>query len=714
MSDQSRRQPPGPQGTPTPEQRPEPQQRDQQQRDQRQQDQQQRQEQQDQQPPEPEEPRRPSAPDVRSRDADANQAVGDAAEQLFSGGDLPCDGEGTRDMLAKAYVKPPGYETARQVLQTSRVLVLAGSPGNGKETMGRALLFELGVDDIEEIDPFIEPRELLDRRFVGPRGYLVDSYDAEQAGRLRPFHPRTLKGALEPESFLVLTVDDPAAVRHLESGQVVACELPDHYQVLQRHVAWCLHRQDLRPDEVACLEGEPVRRYFAGDKRPMRAVRLARQLADDSQGELCDRLAAVLARLDDPVGQAAACLKDSDDHRHWSYMLALAVLPGHDRHLVADAAGRLATRLRPPNPDDDTAWTSGAFLPDRLRDAKAEDFDDQEITVGLGALPVRRIRFLNDSMPNAVLKFVWNGYDELRGPLCEWLDDLAGDSDVRLRRRAAVTVGFLSSYGFRYVHDRLLVPWATDGWARRETAALALGARAARREYIGQVRALLHTWTTSDDRELQRTAALAYGRLPGPDPGPALRDLRRIAQDDALQFQVAQSIADLVWFKGAVRILPELEEWTRDEPDQQLAVTGRLAFLTVAHLFEEPGPPRVGRWPVLLTQAEDDGQLRDLTATLWRRVLAHPDSGDWAGEALCFWTRAADTEAELADPEPPRLGPLLERLLVLVAAGGPADAGRLRFALNQHCAHDRDDPSETARRIADGIRQRGSDVDSHL
>src|SRR5215213_9037787 len=90
------------------------------------------------QSPEPEETRRPSAPDVRSRDADANQAVGDAAEQLFSGGDLPCDGEGTRDMLAVAYVTPPGYETARQALQTSRVLVLAGSPGSGKETMARA------------------------------------------------------------------------------------------------------------------------------------------------------------------------------------------------------------------------------------------------------------------------------------------------------------------------------------------------------------------------------------------------------------------------------------------------------------------------------------------------------------------------------------------------------------------------------------------------
>ena len=119
----------------------------------------------------------------------------------------------------------------------------------------------------------------------------------------------------------------------------------------------------------------------------MRAVKLARQLAHAPQQDLCDRLTAVLARLDDPIGRASACLRDSDDHRHWSYMLALAVLPGYDRHLVADAADRLARRLRPPNPEVDTVWTSGSFLPDRLRDAKAEEFDDQEITVDLGAVP---------------------------------------------------------------------------------------------------------------------------------------------------------------------------------------------------------------------------------------------------------------------------------------------------------------------------------------
>jgi hypothetical protein len=139
------------------------------------------------QSPEQEEPQRPAVPDLRSRDADADQTVVDEAEQLFSGGDQPCDGESTREMLAAVYVRPRGYETARQALRTGCVLVLAGGPGSGKETMARALLYEVGAEDIEEIDPFIEPKALLDRQFVGPRGDLVDSHDEEQARRLRPF-----------------------------------------------------------------------------------------------------------------------------------------------------------------------------------------------------------------------------------------------------------------------------------------------------------------------------------------------------------------------------------------------------------------------------------------------------------------------------------------------------------------------------------------------
>jgi hypothetical protein len=640
-------------------------------------------------------------PRRRSRAADADWAVHDQAEQLFSGGDRPCEGDGTRAMLEEVYVEPGGYQRAQEALERNRVVVLTG---HGKHATARRLLYALGVKEVEEIDPFIDPAALLERRYAGDRGYLVDNLAEERAKWLRGYHLRKLKDSLT-DSYLVLTVSDPGALFEPEDGQVVACQVPDLRRVLRRHLDWCLRdRGGLGVEEVACLEDDQVRRFLDKDRRPFQAVRLARALAADPGQDLCARLTAVLAELDDPAQQAARCLEASDDHRHWSYVLSLAVLNGQDRHLVADAADRLARRLLPDNPDAESAWTPGPARKDRLRLAMAEEVEEQEITVDLGAVPVRRVRFRDGSMPHDVLDHVWIGYDELRGPICEWLGELAGDGDPRLRAAAAVTVGYLSRHGFRWMLNRLLEPWARDGPTRREAAAVALGARATERPFTGQVLALLHSWATSDDPDLQRTAALAHGRLAGPDPRAALHDLREIARRAVHSAaQVAESVAELVWFKGAATVLPALEEWTRDQRDEPLAGTGRLAFLCAASLFEEPGYPRVGDWPVLLRQAEDDPALRKTMAELWRRVLAHPDSGYLAAEAICRWARAADLETALAGQEPPRLAPLLTAHLELVAADEPGHAGRLRSALND-CAHDRDDPSETAKKIADHIR----------
>jgi hypothetical protein len=106
---------------------------------------------------------------------------------------------------------------------------------------------------------------------------------------------------------------------------------------------------------------------------------------------------------------------------------------------------------------------------------------------------------------------------------------------------------------------------------------------------------------------------------------------------------------------------------------------------------------------VLLRQAEEDPVLQKTMAQLWGRVLAHPDSRYFAAEAICRWAHAADLETALAGQELSRLAPLLTQQLTLVAAGGSGHAGRLRSVLNE-CAHDRDDPSETARQIAGLIR----------
>jgi hypothetical protein len=661
--------------------------------------------------------------------------------------------EVTDEDLAAVYVEPDEYGQALQALTSHRVVVLRGRPGSGRHAMARHLLLHrLAVDRIDEAGHDTELGKLKPRQRGS--GFLLERCPPERARRLRADELRADKAVLERwQGYLVITVDDgvPVLVGEPRQQLVECTNVPDLRLVLERHLDFFLRgRNGLREEDREWLDGEAVRRCLARHGELRRTVqlvhRLKRPLSEPVGPDRYQRLERLLEEFD-PPDQRAKRLLERDLHvEHWSYVIALAVFERSPAHVVADAAAMLARRLAPgdprsdttwrprpargawldPSPADpsrpdgaglllqrlapgdprsDTAWRPGPERTERLEQAGAEAAERLEHAVLFNRSPVRCVQFKDPELRPAILDRVWNEHDELRGPVRDWLEELGGDVDPDVREQAATAVGYLARHGLGYVLDLFIVPWGSRP-ATRESAAVALGALVRYdKRFTKPVLALLSQWARWGDEGQRETAAMAYGRAIGQRmPSIALGELRALAMREGAELPVAWGLYELVRRWRHEEVLEAVHEWTA-RPDratwspaqQRLVRTGLTGFLLATHLLDE-----ASLWPLLLGLAEEGPEARERIVVLWRRALADDVVGEAAAWRLCGWAREADYQASTDGDRRPDLVGALGRLVADVAAGAPANVGRVRQALNR-CAQAYDDPSTVARQLVDHL-----------
>ena len=665
--------------------------------------------------------------------------------------------------LGRVYVQPDDdYERACWTLLHRHVLVLQGKPGSGRHAMARYLLLRglrhhrVRSGRIEVLPYTTELRKLVPADMRS--GYILERCPPERARRLRADELRSAAETLRKwESYLVVTVDDGVTVLEGEDSEqvgLVACaRVPDLNRVLKRHLKFYLRQHGgLLEEDRRWLDGDAVRIHLARHAGLRETVRLARELAGQmAKDQRPDRSQRLNDRLDfkeipappkTPEQRARGLLEDSWDVEHWSHVIALAIFDGGRSQFVADAAALLAKRLAPGDPRGDAAWqarpahaggsrTDGAgqllqrmalIVPDHVPDwrpgptrtdvlekADAERFEDLEHAVLFNRSPTPRVRFKDPSLRPAVLNYVWNELDELRGPVRDWLDELGDDPDPEVREATATAVAYLASHGLGYVLDQVIHHWIARDRPAREAAAIALGVLGRDdARFTGPVLEQLSQWARWGDDPWRETAALAYGLAIGQDkPNVALRELRALAMREGMELPVAEAVYELFRRSRHREVLEALIEWTSRPvhatwrtAEQRLRRTGLYAFLQATRVYDE-----TPRWPFLVTLADGGGDLRQWIVDLWRRALADDILSELAGRMLCGWAREADIQAAAADGQQPDLVGALARLTATVAAHGPgnqANRGRVRLALNR-CATADDDPSVVARQLIDRL-----------
>jgi hypothetical protein len=665
--------------------------------------------------------------------------------------------------LRHVYVKPDGdYQQACLALRLRRVVVLQGKPGSGRHAMARHLLLHglrhhrVKLDRIEVVPYTTKPAKLTP--FQRWTGYILERCPPEQARYLRADELRSVGETLSDwEGYLVITVDDSVPVLEGEDteqvGLVACAHVPDLKRVLKRHLKFYLRGHGgLLEEDRRWLEDDAVRIHLGRHPELRDTVHQARALAGQmAMDQRPGRSQRLNYRLDFEETPAAAempqqrvrrLLEGSSDVEHWSYVVALAVFNGGRSEFVADAAALLAKRLAPADPRGDGAWQAvsaraggsegdsaslslrrmtlifpdhvpewrpGPTRTDWLEKAGAEWFEALEHAILFNRSPTRRVRFTDPSLRAAVLDYVWNELDELRGPVRGWLDELGDDPDPEVREAVAKAVAYLASYSFGYLLEKVIHPWVVRGRPAREAAALAIGVLGRDDpRFTRPVLELLSQWTRWGEDPWRETAALAYGRAIGPDkPDTALRELRALAMREGMEAAVAEALYELFRRSRHREVLEALEEWTsRPEratwrpAEQRLRRTGLYAFLEATRVYDESP-----RWPFLVTLAEGGGNLLERIVVLWRRALADDVLAELAGRMLCGWAHEADVQTAASDGQQPELVGALGRLAATIGAYGPpnqGNRGRVRLALNR-CATTNDDPSAIARQLVDQL-----------
>lgn len=581
------------------------------------------------------------------------------------------------------YTDPPQHEAAMAKLSDHNVVVLVGPPHSGKWTGALRLLaekhdtamFQMLQCDTSALEEFEFDREA---------GYVIDTIDPAQAERLDRNVMDDLETRLRAvDSHLVVTVDSRwARLAGIGRYRVDWSGIGDRGLMFRRHLDWYADA-DVAPTLVEALTtDETVNASVATCGRPSDVDHLANLLVRvDLESVDLQRFLEGLSAAD-----AEEWFGEHVDPTDRVYMIVFAVLSGVSYRVAADLAAELAERVHPADPDSEQVGRS-AFTRRRSEVLAATQ---SRVVSGHENSEFGRTRIeqlvLDESVDRAgVLRFVWQEFDGVRGPLLEWLHDLGGHPAAAVRRRAAAAVGELSKYEFGELYRSVVRPWAVaDSRVTRDAAALALGIPAWDGELAPQVVGVLHHWATlRTSPRLQSTAAAAFGGLVGLRfPDVAARELRTIVDGSApfVFHAVVRALTTLFEagtpdddYRGIV--LDTLVEWSDDSSASE-AFAALMAFVAIASGSRVQPQAPAASWPTLLWLLESGHETTDQIVELWRRSLNDKLLRPEALQSLRRWVT-------LADDKPDARASVQALIVRLGGNGSERELSRLRAHLRR-------------------------------
>ncbi|WP_153534165.1 hypothetical protein [Actinomadura macrotermitis] len=621
-----------------------------------------------------------------------------------------------------AFVEPPHFPTARNVLTERHLLVLTLPPGTGRE----ALVYNLLARLPDGAGP-VECRLLSDTTDLSAPGWRPKEEDRAFVVDLDGvIEARAEEGGLSPDRIDERWIHETAAaLRAARSYMIVLTgpargallEIADHsshvltgigrvhpMRIVERRVLGTSHTRDQLTElhgRLAACGGEELLRECT---EPRIAARLADAVKDGRD------LDGVVRELRDPTGEVHRRLSRYREPEHVAFALAAAVLEGAGYLTVSDAALDLYARLVP---EEQAPPLSRLRFRDRLGAEQA--WIEVAVPRGGGPQQAPRVRFRRPLVQQAVLEYAWTYLDSDRPAFVSWLRRLVTHPDVEVRARAAVAAGVLAGTDPVHALHRFVRPWALDGSpVLRQAAATVLDLLGGRPGLADEIWELLEEWAAESGtgpapRRLALAAGTAAGGIMGRrDPDRALRVLRTALdrEDWATLPTVALSVLHLVELGRTAQVLTALLEWSAPQDTSPLVTKTLSAFVFAA---TEPAPEigRVARGEggarsrLRLAPASDkDAKPLLLTGTaahrtplveLWARSLARKPVQT---QALARLRRCLETYA--GDDMDVRSG--MRDLILSIAALPGQHHQRLTYHLQQW-ARDRERPNEAAKQI---------------
>lgn len=256
----------------------------------------------------------------------------------------------------------------------------------------------------------------------------------------------------------------------------------------------------------------------------------------------------------------------------------------------------------------------------------------------------RRARLVDESLILSILEVAWHEYAQLREPLTDWLDDLAGRSNPHVRVRAAQIVGLLATFDFTSVSEELIKPWAKRRAVYRYAAALAMDQIARHPPLSSAAKRRVEDWTSSNLVTEQDTAARWYGlRTDKEAVAKAVKELHSLGGRPQLRGGASIAVAmSLLFLNGNVdEVVDELGRWIGSKNPY----LPHHAVRTLLILSDPRGAAKMGRTR-LSDLAAADAEREMILVRMWRRALASRTVGGPAWNALREWLIEVDRHDE--------------------------------------------------------------------
>lgn len=563
--------------------------------------------------------------------------------------------------ISTVYVAPNAYQRAAQLLAERHLLLLCGHAHGGKWTSALHLLASFHEDTLFELDPTVAIDQLRIADLAAQCGYVLDTITPEQAEQLtRSLLSRLSEHLCAQKSRLIITVDQRVSLSTTAVGDYLVRweDAPNPQVILNKHLSWYVPDTALLAKAQTLCSDSMVQQLLQTNLRPDEIDRLAELIAQAVLANL--PLSDVLARFEMRTReQVADWFETHTDLADRALMIAVAVLNGAAEQAVTEAQAHLQTLIQLPQedrpPSEETLFRRTRSQ--RIKEVRARVVDGYELTE-FGRSPIKQLVLENPALQPAVLRYIWEEFDQLRPILLTWLRDLGVHASFEVRARAAAAVGELSKFDFGYLRQQVVLPWANHEQSRaRQSAALALGVPAWDSALASQVLGLLHHWSTlRNNPRLCWTAAVAYGGLVGLRfPDAALRDLQQIAErDDVFLFATTSRSIITLFLAGAaapdyfLQVLTMLVLWVRDARREPASFRGMLVFLTLSQQATLKIGETEESWPAMLWLHQDpaSGQM---IIHLWRQALNAKRTRAIALEVLWDWCRRVDSHKHLDD-----------------------------------------------------------------
>lgn len=547
-------------------------------------------------------------------------------------------GTDTLVRVRHTFVAPHRLGEAWQVLAEQHLVLLCGSPGDGREHLATFLL-----------DAFCDARV---RRLHGASlASLTEGDLTSGGGHLWPdpigdnFDLRaveTIAGQTRKVGgyFVVLWPADRECPPELgdytaEPGR------PDLDAVVRRHLT--APAKELMT-ERAVVE---MRKRLSGAQQAAQLANLLRQVSTGRK-----TLEVALAEAGGPERGTADWFGDLPEREDQAFALALAALDGLSLPSVV-AGARLADELIQRTEDPEDRYGLRPFhRPTRalLASVEAECVPSTRET-GYGKAPITSVRWRHRGKARELLDGVWQSFPYLQEITLEWVDLLARNQDPYVRERVALVAGLLAAHDFEFVRARLLSGWAAGGDTKlRRAAATALRPLALDSNLREIVWSLLDHWATYEEHSTESkahhrlTAATALGGPVGDtDPERAL-DLitRRLLShatnlsDYDLWTATAFAVSELFGDGGSSTsdaVLLRAADWaeSKEPGPSNVAVT---VLLGLAGKPPDQAPADDRRLPPLLRATGRSAGNVEHAAALWRRAMGHLNLADPALRGL--------------------------------------------------------------------------------